>query len=289
MKSARTSKLAFRVCCSRIECGHLESKLRALWRFPSPTGLESNGVGFLLKGRPVICFACPRCQKSLEAQDEQAGNRSACTTCGESFSIPGARQAEQVAGTNPATGSSSAPMSDSDDVLDVLHADAGETTPEVLKASSKSKNQKYCVECGALIRARAVICPDCGVSQTEDHERSEKHCPECGYLMRGTTAVCPKCGIEQPGLNGAGGQAEGGSNRLAAGICAIVVGSLGIHKFILGYNTAGITMLLVSILGMCFFGGAVMHIIALVEGVTYLSMSESDFQRIHGNRTKPWF
>jgi TM2 domain-containing membrane protein YozV/RNA polymerase subunit RPABC4/transcription elongation factor Spt4 len=236
----------------------------------------------------VICFACPRCQKSLEAQNEHAGKPVACPTCGESFYIPGERNAGPTAGANPATSSCSASTPDSSDVLDVLHADANAPSPDAKPVAGKAKDQKYCIECGALIRARAAICPDCGVSQTEDQERSEKHCPECGYVMRGTTAVCPKCGIEQPGLTNTT-DAGAGSNRVAAGVCAILVGALGIHKFILGYNTAGITMLLVSILAFCFYGWAVMHIIALVEGITYLSMTEKDFQRIHGKRTRPWF
>ena len=236
----------------------------------------------------MICFACPRCQKSLEAQNEHAGNAIECPACGESFDIPGAKPAGPTAGVNPATISNSPGSPDSTDVLDVLHADANVTSPNTQKTAVKSNDQKYCIECGALIRARAAICPDCGVSQTEEHERSEKHCPECGYVMHGTTAVCPKCGIEQPGLSNTANTASE-SNRVVAGVCALLVGSLGIHKFILGYHTAGITMLLVSIVGCCFFGATVMHIIALVEGITYLSMSEKDFQRIHGKRMKPWF
>jgi hypothetical protein len=38
------------------------------------------------------------------------------------------------------------------------------------------------------------------------------------------------------------------SNKIAAGVCGILLGSLGIHKFILGYTGAGLIMLLVTIL-----------------------------------------
>ena len=38
------------------------------------------------------------------------------------------------------------------------------------------------------------------------------------------------------------------SNKIPAGICGILLGSLGIHKFILGYTGAGLVMLLVTIL-----------------------------------------
>src|SRR5690348_6147244 len=37
-------------------------------------------------------------------------------------------------------------------------------------------------------------------------------------------------------------------SKVAAGICGILLGSLGIHKFILGYTGAGLIMLLVTLL-----------------------------------------
>src|SRR5580700_4643294 len=41
--------------------------------------------------------------------------------------------------------------------------------------------------------------------------------------------------------------------KIAAGICGILLGALGIHKFILGMTGAGLTMLLISVLS-CGFG-----------------------------------
>ena len=80
----------------------------------------------------------------------------------------------------------------------------------------------------------------------------------------------------------------GAEKKLAAGICAIVVGSLGIHKFILGYNTAGIIMLLVTLLTFG-LGGLVMWIIALIEGISYLTKSDEDFVATYVTGKKPWF
>src|SRR5690348_4522279 len=59
------------------------------------------------------------------------------------------------------------------------------------------------------------------------------------------------------------------SNKIAAGVCGILIGSLGVHKFILGYTGAGLIMLLVTVLT-CGFGGIVMHLIGLIEGIIYL-------------------
>ena len=43
--------------------------------------------------------------------------------------------------------------------------------------------------------------------------------------------------------------AEISNKKLAAGLLGIFLGSFGVHKFVLGYNNAGIIMLVVSIAG----------------------------------------
>jgi TM2 domain-containing membrane protein YozV len=55
-------------------------------------------------------------------------------------------------------------------------------------------------------------------------------------------------------------------SKIAAGICGIVLGSLGVHKFILGYTGAGLIMLLVTVLT-CFIASPIMHLIGLIEGI----------------------
>ena len=82
-------------------------------------------------------------------------------------------------------------------------------------------------------------------------------------------------------------QASGG-NKIAAGICGILLGSLGIHKFILGLTTPGLIMLLVTVLT-CGCGGIVMGIIGLIEGIIYLTKSDQEFYEIYVVQKKPWF
>jgi len=81
---------------------------------------------------------------------------------------------------------------------------------------------------------------------------------------------------------------EGADKKLAAGICAILLGSLGVHKFILGYQTAGIIMLLVSLLT-CGIGGVVMSVIGIIEGIKYLTMPDDDFVETYIRNQKEWF
>jgi TM2 domain-containing membrane protein YozV len=78
------------------------------------------------------------------------------------------------------------------------------------------------------------------------------------------------------------------SNKIAAGICGILIGSLGIHKFILGLTTPGIIMVLVTVLT-CGVGGLVMSIIGFIEGVIYLSKTDEDFYQTYAIEKKPWF
>ncbi|ASC70758.1 hypothetical protein XM38_017040 [Halomicronema hongdechloris C2206] len=76
--------------------------------------------------------------------------------------------------------------------------------------------------------------------------------------------------------------------KIAAGIIAILLGSLGIHKFILGYTTEGIIMLLVSLLT-CGVGGTVMWVIGIVEGVIYLTKTDDEFVATYIVNKKGWF
>lgn len=78
------------------------------------------------------------------------------------------------------------------------------------------------------------------------------------------------------------------SNKIAAGICGILLGGLGIHKFILGYTGAGVTMLLITVLT-CGLAGCVIHLIGLIEGIIYLTKSDEEFVRIYVDGRKEWF
>jgi TM2 domain-containing membrane protein YozV len=88
------------------------------------------------------------------------------------------------------------------------------------------------------------------------------------------------------------------SNKIAAGVCGILLGSLGVHKFILGYNGAGLVMLLITLLsvpagfftcGVTFLAPSVMHIIGLFEGIIYLTKSDDEFVRTYVDGRKEWF
>lgn len=74
-------------------------------------------------------------------------------------------------------------------------------------------------------------------------------------------------------------------SRLAAGLLGILLGSLGIHNFYLGFTTRGVVQLLVSLIGgviTCGLATLAIGIWGFVEGVLLLSASPSRMYDGHG-------
>ena len=82
--------------------------------------------------------------------------------------------------------------------------------------------------------------------------------------------------------------AAGAENKIAAGICGILLGFLGIHKFILGYTKEGVIMLLVTLLTFG-VGAPVTAVIGIVEGIIYLTKSDDEFASTYVSGKKGWF
>ncbi|OLT50999.1 TM2 domain-containing protein [Cellulosimicrobium sp. CUA-896] len=65
-------------------------------------------------------------------------------------------------------------------------------------------------------------------------------------------------------------------SRLAAGLLGILLGSLGIHRFYLGYTGIGLVMLLLTVLSVGFLAPLV-AIWGLVEGILYLTAKQGTY------------
>lgn len=86
------------------------------------------------------------------------------------------------------------------------------------------------------------------------------------------------------------------NKKILAGVLGIILGSFGVHKFILGYNKEGIIMLIITLLGMvlsCVGIGVVLiwitGLIGLIEGIIYLTKSDAEFYNTYQVGKKPWF
>lgn len=140
----------------------------------------------------------------------------------------------------------------------------------------------YCRNCGKDLNDKAVACPGCGVPPLVEN----KFCNNCGAETLPAQTMCTRCGAALPRAG------AGDKNRIAAALLAIFLGSLGIHKFYLGYNKEGIIMLLVTLLGglvTCGVASFVMYVIALIEGIIYLTKSDQEFTAAYVLSEKGWF
>lgn len=86
--------------------------------------------------------------------------------------------------------------------------------------------------------------------------------------------------------------AIGSKDHVAAGLLAILLGWLGVHKFYLGYYNAGFIMLGVSVLGgilTATIAAGAIWIISIVEGVIYLAKSQTEFEQMYVVNKREWF
>ncbi len=77
---------------------------------------------------------------------------------------------------------------------------------------------------------------------------------------------------------------NGENKKVLAGVLGILFGSLGIHKFVLGYNKEGFIQILISFLT-CGAAG----IIGFIEGIIYLTKSDEEFYLTYQVGKRPWF
>jgi len=88
-------------------------------------------------------------------------------------------------------------------------------------------------------------------------------CRGCGKEIHEKAEICPSCGVRQL-------SSQSDKNKTTAGILALFLGGLGIHKFYMGKSGMGILYLLFS-------WTFIPAIIAFVEGIIFLTESEEKF------------
>jgi TM2 domain-containing membrane protein YozV len=123
---------------------------------------------------------------------------------------------------------------------------------ESASPATLSPHKKHCYACANILDVRAELCPRCGVRQPFVPGMPE------------STALVP-VGVRSPAVMTT-------KNRTAAGIFALVLGCVGVHKFYLGHVAAGI-------LSLVFCWTMIPALIGFVEGVLFLTMSDEEFAR----------
>ena len=100
----------------------------------------------------------------------------------------------------------------------------------------------YCKHCGEVMKNdKAVICVSCGTKKGEGYN----YCADCGVQIQNTNAdVCLNCGVSLKGLKLNLSSVSGKrNNKVLAGLLALFIGTLGIHRFYLGYKEIGFIQL----------------------------------------------
>ena len=134
----------------------------------------------------------------------------------------------------------------------------------------------FCSNCNAEVRIGSKFCAKCG-TVIENKSQNEKTSQD--RLSSSKTSEVNDS-VEISDLK---------SKRLSAGRCAILLGGFGIHKFILGYNRPGYIYLGAFIGTFCFGGFLFVSLLALVEGIIYLTMPIDQFKRTYIDNKKEWF
>ncbi|MEM0913232.1 MAG: NINE protein [Planctomycetota bacterium] len=81
-----------------------------------------------------------------------------------------------------------------------------------------------------------------------------------------------------------GTKPEGADKKVIAGILGILLGGIGLHRFILGDATGGILRIVITVVT-CGVGS----IIGLIEGIIYLTKSDEEFVQTYIVEKKAWF
>jgi TM2 domain-containing membrane protein YozV len=124
---------------------------------------------------------------------------------------------------------------------------------------------KYCTKCGAVNDEMAQYCTNCQAP-----------------LSSASSGYQPMQSVHPGAMTD--WKALGADKKITAGILGILVGGLGIHKFVLGYTNEGIIQIVISVFT-CGAGG----IIGLIEGIIYLTKSDEEFVRTYIQNKKGWF
>jgi TM2 domain-containing membrane protein YozV len=112
-----------------------------------------------------------------------------------------------------------------------------------------------CTNCGAVLAPGAGKCGYCGAAAPMSAPAMPPAAPYAPQPM----APVPMAGADQ-------------KSKVVAGILAILIGTLGIHNFYLGYTGKAVAQLLITLLT-CGYGSVITFVWGVIEGIMILTGS----------------
>ena len=106
-------------------------------------------------------------------------------------------------------------------------------------------------------------------------EPYEKFCSDCGEIIKVYAEICPKCGVRQMAAPVAPQPVvvtQNSKNKSTAGLLALLLGGIGAHKFYLGQSGMGLIYLI-------FCWTFIPAIIGLIEAIQLFGMKDSEFNQ----------
>lgn len=105
----------------------------------------------------------------------------------------------------------------------------------------------------------------------------EKFCTDCGEKIKLKAEICPNCGVRQMAAPAPAMQnvAASGKSRITTALLAFFLGGIGVHRFYLGNIFLGFLYLI-------FCWTFIPAIIAFIEFIVFLVMSDDEFNKKYG-------
>ncbi len=129
---------------------------------------------------------------------------------------------------------------------------------------------RICPQCGAPIDPTATECKFCG-EKLAVQQAAQQVQPQQVYVQQPQPQVVIQQAAPQQVYVSGINPAWPVKSKMAAGLLAIFLGGLGVHKFYLGKIGAGIVYL-------CFCWTWIPAVVGLIEGILYLCSSDENFQ-----------
>lgn len=153
-----------------------------------------------------------------------------------------------------------------------------------------SEHATLCPHCGAPNKPGATVCEYCEKPLVETAQAAA---PEAESEIKSYSQPNSQSYSQSGSQSYTQSESQtpvGAKSKLVAALLGIFLGSLGIHKFYLGYKREGFIMLGVGLIGSMIFTfiGSAVGFLGLVEGVIYLFKSDEDFYNTYVAGRKEW-
>lgn len=133
-------------------------------------------------------------------------------------------------------------------------------------------SEKVCPQCGAPMNPGATECKFCGekMIQQQAQQMQQQVQPQTVYVQQPQPQVIIQQQAQPIYMTGIN-PSWPIKSKVAAGLLAIILGGIGVHKFYLGKVGMGI-------LYICFCWTGIPAIVGFIEGIMYLCSNDENFQ-----------